>query len=77
MKNQWLTTVQFPLHHAAARTIHVAQSATYENIYIDMLPNSRTPTKWWKQAFCCTLQSHLFKWTAYQITKCEELSSVS
>ena len=48
VKSVWVTRVQFPLRHAAARTIHVAQSATYKNIYIDMLPNTKPPKFWWQ-----------------------------
>ena len=37
IKDVWVTWVQFPLHCAAACTIHVAQSATFHDIYIDVM----------------------------------------
>ena len=48
MKKLWVTQVQFPLHPAAACTIHVAQSATFENIYIDIQTNTNPPKQWWQ-----------------------------
>ena len=36
VKSVWVTWVQFPFCHAAVWTIHVAQSATFKSIYIDM-----------------------------------------
>ena len=48
VKSVWVTRVQFPLCHATARTIRVAKSATYKNIYIYMLPNTNPPKFWWQ-----------------------------
>ena len=48
MKKVWVTQVQFPLHPAAAHTIHVAESATFQNIYIDMQTNTNPPKQWWQ-----------------------------
>ena len=39
--------IQFPLRQAAARTIHVAQSATFREILIDMTGKPRTPKNFW------------------------------
>ena len=44
----WVTCVQYPLRHAAARTIHVAQNATFKNIHIDMDTNTNLPKHWWQ-----------------------------
>ena len=43
-----MTFVQFPFHHATARTTHVAQSATFKSIYIDMQRSTNPPTIWWQ-----------------------------
>ena len=43
IKDVWVTRVQFPMHNAAAHTIHVAQSATFRQIYIDMSTNTTPP----------------------------------
>ena len=48
IKDVWVTWVQFPLHCAATRTIHVAQSATFYDIYIDMSTNTSRPKHWWQ-----------------------------
>ena len=48
IKSVWVTCVQYPLRHAAARTIHIAQSATFKNIYIDMDTNTNPPKHWWQ-----------------------------
>ena len=48
IKDVWVTRIQFPFRHAAARTIHVAQSATFHNIYIDMSTISSPPKHWWQ-----------------------------
>ena len=40
VKSVWVTCLQFPFHHAATQTIHVAQSATFKSIYIDMQRNT-------------------------------------
>ena len=43
VKSVWVMQIQFPLSHAAARTIHISQSATYKKIYIDMMPIPQPP----------------------------------
>ena len=43
IKDVWVTCVQFPMCNAAAHTIHVAQSATFRQIYIDMSTNTNPP----------------------------------
>ena len=48
IKDVWVTQVQFPLHCAAACTIHVAQSATFHDIYIDMSTNTSPQKHWWQ-----------------------------
>ena len=48
IKDVWVTCVQFPMHNATARTIHVAQSATFRQIYIDMSTNTNPPKHWWQ-----------------------------
>ena len=40
VKDVWVTWVQFPLRCATACTMHVAQSATFYDIYIDMSTNT-------------------------------------
>ena len=78
MKNQWATRVQFTLCHAAATAMHVAQSATYENICIDILPDSRQPTKWWQHMHCVAL-SRITSVNGLHIkkTKCEETKNLA
>ena len=36
MKNLWIHRIQFPLRQAAACTIHVSQSSTYPEFYVDL-----------------------------------------
>ena len=48
VKDPWIHRIQFPLRQAAARTIHVAQSSTYPEIYVDLQTNSKPPTTFWK-----------------------------
>ena len=48
VRSVWVTHVQFPFCHAAAQTIHVAQSATFKSIYIDMQTNTNLPKVWWQ-----------------------------
>ena len=48
MKSAWVTHVQFPFHLAAAETIHVAQSATFISIYIDIQTNINPSKIWWQ-----------------------------
>ena len=43
IKDVWVKCVQFPMCNAAARTIHVAQSTTFRQIYIDMSTNTNPP----------------------------------
>ncbi len=46
--DQRVTQTQFPLRLAAARTVHVAQSSTYQNIIVDMSTNKKCPKYWWE-----------------------------
>jgi exonuclease III len=46
--HQRVTRLQFPLQLAAARTIHKAQSSTYENIVVDMSTSGRPPAHFWE-----------------------------
>ena len=55
VKSVWVTCVQYPLCHAAAQTIHVAQSATFKSIYIDMQTNTNPPKIWWQHMHYVTL----------------------
>ena len=48
IRDVWVTHVQFPMRNAAAHTIHVAQSATFRQIYIDMSTNTKPPKHWWQ-----------------------------
>ena len=57
IKSVWVTCVQYPLRHAAARTIHVAQSTTFKNIYIDMDTNTNPPKHWWQHMHYVSLRS--------------------
>ena len=44
VKSAWVTHVHsFHSLHAAAQTIHVAQSATFKSIYIDIQTNTNPP----------------------------------
>ena len=43
VKNIWIHCIQFLLHEAAARTIHVSQSSTYNKIYVDLKTFSKPP----------------------------------
>ena len=47
VKDHWIHRIQFPLCQAA-RTIHVAQSSTYPEIYVDLQTNSKLPTTFWE-----------------------------
>ena len=47
VKDVWVTRVQFPLQQAPARTIHVAQSATFQDIYIDLETRTSPPKHFW------------------------------
>ena len=48
VKDHWIHRVQFPLRQAAARTIHVSQSSTYKQIYVDLQTFSKPPTTFWE-----------------------------
>ena len=48
VKNIWIHRIQFPLRQAAARTIHVSQSSTYQKIYVDLKTYSKPPKTWWE-----------------------------
>ena len=48
VESVWVAHVQFLDHHAAAQTIHMAQSATFKSIYIDMQTNTNPPKIWWQ-----------------------------
>ena len=48
VKDHWIHRIQFPLRQAAARTIHVSQSSTYPQIYVDLETFSKPPTTFWK-----------------------------
>ena len=43
VKDHWVHRIQFPLHQAAARSIHVSQSSTYPEIYVDLEALSTPP----------------------------------
>jgi hypothetical protein len=46
-KTQYVTRIQFPLRLAAARSIHVAQSATFPEIVIDMSTTKKPCAHFW------------------------------
>ena len=48
VKDHWIHRIQFPLHQAAARTIHVSQSSTYPEIYVDLETISTPPKSFWE-----------------------------
>ena len=48
VKDHWIHRIQFPLRQAAARTIHVSQSSTYPQIYVDLETFSKPPTTFWE-----------------------------
>ena len=60
VKGNWtVTCTQFPLHHASAHSINVAQSSTYTKIVVYMSTEKKLPKWWWEHmhyvAFsCCT-----------------------
>ena len=47
-KTTGFTGYNFPLRQAAARTIHVSQSSTYPQIYVDLETFSKPPTTFWE-----------------------------
>jgi len=48
VKDHWIHRIQFPLRQAAARTIHVSQSSTYPQIYVDLNTPTKPPTSFWE-----------------------------
>ena len=48
VKDHWIHRLQFPVRQAAARTIHVSQSSTYPEIYVDLQTNSKPPATFWE-----------------------------
>ena len=48
VKDHWIHRIQFPLRLAAARTIHVSQSSTYPEIYVDLEIISTPPKSFWE-----------------------------
>ena len=48
VKDHWIHRIQFPLRQAVARTIHVSQSSTYPEIYVDLQTTTKPPTAFWK-----------------------------
>ena len=48
VKDHWIHRLQFPLRQAAARSIHVSQSSTYPEIYVDLDTFSTPPKVFWE-----------------------------
>ena len=48
VKDHWIHRIQFPLRQAAACTIHVSQSSTYPEIYVDLQTTTKPPTAFWE-----------------------------
>ena len=48
VKDHWIHRIQFPLRQAAARTIHVSQSSTYPEIYVDLQTTTKPPRAFWE-----------------------------
>ena len=48
VKDHWIHRIQFPLQQAAAHTIHVSQSSTYPEIYVDLQTTTKPPTAFWE-----------------------------
>ena len=48
VKDHWIHRIQFPLQQAAARIIHVSQSSTYPEIYVDLQTTTKPPTAFWE-----------------------------
>ena len=67
VKKVLVTGVQFPLRPAAVHTIHVAQSATFQNIYIDMQTNTNPPKQWWQHMHYVAL-SRVTSLSVYHLT---------
>ena len=47
-RDQKVTRTQFPLQLGSARTIHKAQSSTYQEIVVDMSTRKKTPKRFWE-----------------------------
>ena len=47
VKDHWIHRLQFPLRQAAACSIHVSQSSTYPEIYVDLDSFSTPPKVFW------------------------------
>ena len=48
VKDHLIHRIQFPLRQAAARKIHVSQSSTYPEIYVDLETISTPPKSFWE-----------------------------
>ena len=48
VKDHWIDRIQFPLQQAAACTIHVSQSSSYPEIYVDLQTTTKPPTAFWE-----------------------------
>ena len=48
VKDHWIHRLQFPLRQAAARSIHVSQSSTYPEIYVDLNTETSPPKIFWE-----------------------------
>ena len=48
VKDHWVHRIQFPLRQAAACSIHVSQSSTYPEIYVDLEALSTLPKPFWE-----------------------------
>ena len=48
IKDHWIHRLQFPLHQAAAHSIHVSQNSTYPEIYVDLNTFSTPPKIFWE-----------------------------
>ena len=48
VKDHWVHRIQFPLDQAAAHSIHVSQSSTYPEIYVDLEALSTPPKLFWE-----------------------------
>ena len=48
VKDHWIHRIQFPLCQAAAHIIHVSQSSTYPEIYVDLETTSTPPKSFWE-----------------------------
>lgn len=71
VKDIWIHRIQFPLRQAAARTIHVSQSSTYKNIYVDLETYSKPPKIWWQHMHYVAF-SRVTKYTGLYINDVNE-----